>query len=189
MLLTLKKTLQLILESENDYVVAVKRNQVRLYHQVESIVTHCKPIQPTRTLHEQQRGRTETRCVRVFSATGIDTEQWPGVKTIVCVDRARQFKGRCTMHRAYYISSVSASSKAWMETIRGHWSVENRLHWCKDVVLNEDSAYGREPNALLNASVFRSIAINLLRLNGFDSLKSALRELANQIPQIFKLLQ
>ncbi len=189
MRLTLKKTLQLMLESENDYVVAVKRNQARLHRQVESIVTHCKALQSPLTIQEQQRGRLETRRVSVFSAAGIDTERWSGVNTIVCVDRHRQYQGKCTTHRAYYISSVSASPKAWMKTIRGHWSVENRLHWCKDVVLNEDGTYGREPNALLNTSVFRSITINLLRINGFDSLKSALRELANQIPQIFKLLQ
>lgn len=81
------------------------------------------------------------------------------------------------------------SPQAWMNLIRGHWSVENRLHWAKDVILEEDSSYGRHPNALLNASIFRSITINLLRLNGFDALKPALRELANQIHQIFLLLQ
>ncbi|MEM9009428.1 MAG: ISAs1 family transposase [Cyanobacteria bacterium P01_F01_bin.86] len=189
MQLILKKTLQLILESENDYVVTVKGNQARLHRQVESIVTHCKALQAPLIIQEQHRGRLETRHVSVFSAADIDTEQWPEVKTIVCVDRHRQSQGKCTQHRAYYISSVSAASQAWMRIIRGHWSVENRLHWCKDVVLNEDKTYGREPNSLLNASVFRSIAINVLRLNGFESLKPALRELANQIPQIFKLLQ
>ena len=73
--------------------------------------------------------------------------------------------------------------------VRGHWSIENRLHWPKDVVLGEDDAYGTNGNALLNASVFRSITINLLRLNGFDRIKPALRLLANQVHQIFELLQ
>ncbi len=73
--------------------------------------------------------------------------------------------------------------------VRGHWSIENRLHWPKDVVLHEDETYGRAPNALLVASLFRSITINLLRLNGFISVTSALRKLANQVEQIFRLLQ
>ena len=73
--------------------------------------------------------------------------------------------------------------------VRGHWSIENRLHWPKDVVLHEDETYGRNPNALLNASLLRSITINLLRLNGFQSLTSALRELANQVEKIFRFLQ
>ncbi len=57
------------------------------------------------------------------------------------------------------------------------------------MVLGEDDAYGRNSNALLNASVFRSSVINLLRLNGFDHIKPALRTLANQVQQIFQLLQ
>ena len=73
--------------------------------------------------------------------------------------------------------------------IRGHWNIENRLHWVKDVVLDEDASYGKEPNALLNASVFRSITMNLLRINGFDSPTAALRKLANQVKLIFRLLQ
>jgi predicted transposase YbfD/YdcC len=73
--------------------------------------------------------------------------------------------------------------------VRGHWRIENQLHWPKDVVLHEDETYGRDPNALLNASLFRSITINLLRLNGFKSFTSALRELANQVEKIFRLLQ
>ena len=57
------------------------------------------------------------------------------------------------------------------------------------MVLHEDQSYGLNSNALLNASVFRSIAINVLRLNGFESIKAALRALANQVQQIFELLQ
>lgn len=73
--------------------------------------------------------------------------------------------------------------------VRGHWSIENRLHWPKDMVLNEDDTYGRNPNALLNASLLRSMTINLIRLNGFKSLTSALRELTNQVETIFHFLQ
>lgn len=73
--------------------------------------------------------------------------------------------------------------------VRGHWRIENRLHWPKDVVLHEDDTYGRNPKALLNASLLRSMTINLLRLNGFKSVTAALRELANQVEKIFRLLQ
>lgn len=189
MLPILKKTLDLILESGNDYMVSLKGNQPSLYRQVESMVTHCQARHPILTTQEQHRGRTEIRSLQVFSAAGIDTDLWPGVKTVLCIDRQRQHRGKLTKHRAFYISSVMTAPTAWMKLIRGHWSVENRLHWPKDVILEEDRSYGRHPNALLNASVFRSITINLLRLNGFDALKPALRELANQIYQIFLLLQ
>ena len=76
-----------------------------------------------------------------------------------------------------------------MKMIRGHWGIENRLHWPKDVLLQEDKSYGRQQNALLNASLFRSISLNLLTLNGFSSVAGALTELANQVQRIFSFLQ
>lgn len=189
MLCTPKKTLWLIVESGNDYLVAIKANQGKLYRQVEAIATYRPAQQPSLTVQDQHHGRQERRELRVFPVAGIDTQQWPGAKTVVCVERQRLCQGKCSTHRAYYLSSVATTASAWMEMIRGHWSIENRLHWPKDVVLKEDDTYGRDPSALLNASLFRSITINLLRLNGFDSLTSALRQLANQVEQIFRLLQ
>lgn len=186
---TLKKTLEQIIESGNDYLVALKANQPRLHRQVESIARHCKALFPPIETDEHQRGRHETRTLRVFDAVSLDAQQWPHVQSIVVVHRQTTCQGKTSRHTAYYISSITTSAQAWMRLVRGHWSVENRLHWPKDVVLGEDDAYGTNSNALLNASVFRSITINLLRLNGFDGIKPALRLLANQIHQIFELLQ
>jgi len=84
---------------------------------------------------------------------------------------------------------MATTARLCNDIVRGHCSIENRLHWSKDVVLHEDETYGRNPNALLNALLFRSMTINLLRLNGFKSLTSALRKLANQVETIFRLLQ
>lgn len=184
-----KKTLRLIIDSGNDYLVAVKGNQKKLYEQLSAIAAHRAEQQPSATTDEQQYGRHERRQVRLYSAVGIDTGQWPGAKTVLCVERQQTRKGKCSTHKADYLTSVATTATAQLEAIRRHWSIENQLHWPKDMVLNEDDSYGREPNALLIASVFRSITINLLRLQGFRSLTSALRELANQIEQVFQLLQ
>jgi len=189
MQLTHKKTLARILESGNNYLVALKSNQPSLYRQVESIAKHCQPLWPPVETEEKQRGRHEQRTLTVFDAVSLDAEKWPQVQSIVCLQRQTTCKDKTSSHTAYYISSVATSADAWMRMVRGHWSIENRLHWPKDVVLGEDDAYGTNCNALLNASVFRSITINLLRLNGFDRIKPALRLLANQVHQIFELLQ
>lgn len=186
---TPKKTLKGILDSGNDYLVAVQGNQGKLYAQVKAIATYRQAKQPGLTLQTKQRGRLEQRQVSIFSAAGIDTRQWPGVRTALCVQRQCCRQGKSSTHQAYYISSVATTAPVWMAMIRGQWSIENRLHWPKDVLLNEDMTYGREANALLNTSLFRSIMINLLRLNGLNSLAAALRQLANQIQQIFLLLQ
>lgn len=88
-----------------------------------------------------------------------------------------------------FVVSIATTARLCNNRVRGHWSIENRLHWPKDVVLHEDDTYGRNPNALLKASLLRSITIDLIRLNGFKSVTSALRELANQVETIFRLLQ
>ena len=186
---THKKTLSLIVEGGNDYVVAVKANQGKLYRQLETIVRYRQPRQTASTPFECQHGRQEQRLVSVYSAQGIDPQRWQGAKTILCVERRRCTADHCSIHRAYYLSSIATTARLCHDMVRGHWSIENRLHWPKDVVLHEDDTYGRNPNALLNASLFRSITINLLRLNGFKSLTAALRKLANQVETIFQLLQ
>jgi predicted transposase YbfD/YdcC len=186
---TLKKTLSLIVEGGNDYVVSVKANQGKLYRQIETLVRYRQPRQTASTPVECHHGRQEQRLVSVYSAQGIDTQRWQGAKTILCVERRRCTADRCSIHQVYYLSSVATTARLWNDMVRGHWSIENRLHWLKDVVLHEDETYGRDPNALLNASLFRSITINLLRLKGVKSVTSALRELANQVDQIFRFLQ
>lgn len=186
---TLKKTLSLIIEGDNDYVVAIKENQGKLYRQIETLVRYRQPRQTASTPFEYQHGRQEQRIVRGYSAQGLDTQRWLGAKTVLCVERRRCTSDQCSIHQAYYLSSVATTARLWNDMVRGHWSIENRLHWPKDMVLHEDKTYGRDSNALLNASLFRSITINLLRLNGLNSLTSALRELANQVEQIFRFLQ
>jgi len=179
----------MILAGGNDYLVAVKRNQGQLYKHLQSIAHSCSPQQPSIRVTEHQRGRREHRQVQVFSAVGLEERDWPGVKTVLCVERQREEKGICCTHSAYYISSVATTARAWMEMVRGHWSIENRLHWPKDVLLKEDTTYSREESVLLNMSLFRSITINVLRLNGFKSIAPALRQFANQVDEIFQLLQ
>jgi predicted transposase YbfD/YdcC len=75
------------------------------------------------------------------------------------------------------------------QIIRGHWGIENRLHWVKDVVFKEDSLPLKHHNAASNWSLLRSIVINLARQHGYDSLTKAERFLSHNIPQLFSLLQ
>ena len=186
---THKKTLSLIVEGGNDYLVVVKANQGKLYRQLETIVRYRSPRQTASTPFECHHGRQEQRRVRVYSAHGIDAQRWQGAKTFLCVERRRCTPEHCSIHHAYYLSSIATTARLCNVMVRGHWSIENRLHWPKDVVLHEDDTYGRNPQALLNASLFRSITVNLLRLNGFKSVTAALRGLANQVETIFRLLQ
>jgi predicted transposase YbfD/YdcC len=71
--------------------------------------------------------------------------------------------GRTTIERRYYISSLTLSAKEFSRIIRGHWSIENQLHWVLDVAFHEDSSKVRKDNAPENLAIIRHIALNLLK--------------------------
>lgn len=183
---TPKKTLELVLESGNDYLVSVKDNQPHLHTQLQAIA-QVRPVIKEHQSEHRQRGRFEQRTVQVFSAAGL--EQWPGAATVLRVERHSIRNGKAYEATSFYLSSMETHAQHWQQLVRGHWSIENRLHWPKDVILQEDDSCNTKVNTLLNTSLFRTIVINILRLNGFKSPASALRELANQIERIFQFLQ
>lgn len=76
---------------------------------------------------------------------------------------------------AFYISSLVNSAADFAKGIRGHWGIENRLHWVKDVIFDEDHSSIRMGNAPANLSVMRTIALNLLRRYGYSSITSGQR--------------
>ena len=185
---TLKKTLQAVLESSNDYLVAVKGNQPALLAHLQTFSRHLKP----RDIHHSQvlqKGRVEHRTVHVFQASGFEEMEWPAVQSILWVKRSgiRNEKSYC--NDVYYISSVQTSAEQWQSLIQEHWGIENRLHWPKDVLFDEDKTRLESSQALLAWSIIRSFIINILRLHGFQSLKSTLTKLANRVDLIFPLLQ
>jgi predicted transposase YbfD/YdcC len=63
----------------------------------------------------------------------------------------------------YYISSMVTDAKTFAAVIRGHWSIENRLHWSLDVLFREDACQVRKDNAPLNLNILRKIALSRLR--------------------------
>ncbi len=94
---------------------------------------------------------------------------WVGLKRIVRVERFGTRGNTPYSETAYYISSITLEAPDFAQGIRGHWGIENQLHWVKDVVFNEDKAQIVDGYAAANFSILRSFAINLFRHNGFDS--------------------
>lgn len=79
----------------------------------------------------------------------------------------------------YYISSKVLPSKKIAPKIRGHWLIENQVHWVKDVIFNEDKSKIRELQAARNLSLLYTIIMNLYRSFGFDSIKQGIYWLGN----------
>jgi predicted transposase YbfD/YdcC len=106
------------------------------------------------------RGKLENK--KESDLRGID-EQWVGVKRLIEVERTGLRQGKAHTHRSYFISSVELEAQEFAQRIRGRWSIENRLHWVKDVVMQEDNSRIRNKQGAGNFSLVRSIVMSLLR--------------------------
>ncbi|NET39896.1 MAG: ISAs1 family transposase [Cyanothece sp. SIO1E1] len=120
--------------------------------------------------------------------TAIDLD-WPGLKTLIEVTRCGLRPGRPFDEVHYYISSLGATAEAFAQGIRGHWGIENPLHWVKDVVLGEERALFSAFNTATNWSIIRNMVINLARHQGYHSLTKAQRFLSHDIHSIISFLQ
>lgn len=184
-----KKTLRTIVETDNDYLVKVKGNQPKLLESVRRKAGTSVPTDICKTV-EKSRGRLENREVAVFEPPSDISEDWTGVSRIISARRIFESPKKSHATISYYISSiVSDSAEFFAKGIRGHWHVENRLHYVRDVIMNEDESGIRNPDAATNMSVFRNFVINIFRGNGFDSVKNASIFFAANIRKLFNLLR
>lgn len=131
----------------------------------------------------------QSRIVNVFAdLNGVDID-WLGLQSLVQVERIGSRQGKLYQQTNYYISSLVTTSAQFAQGIRFHWGIENRLHWVKDVIFGEDAAPFSNYNAATNWSFIRTIAINVARMSGYDSLTKAERFLAHDIDKLFSLLE
>ena len=150
-----------------DYLLAVKGNQPALLEAIQTdfIDQSQSPVVDRHRQAHKSRGRIVGQIASVLPAEGtVDVADWPKCKTIGLVDSLRKVgDDESNFERRYYISSLPADAARMGTVVRGHWGVENGLHWSLDVVFGEDQARMREGNAAENFSILRRIALNLLR--------------------------
>lgn len=169
-------------------MIAVKDNQPKLHNHIKRIAAMRKPT--SRVIEtEKIRDRLTTRIVDVFhDVSGIDS-YWIGIKSLIKVERYGTRKGKKYHEIVCYISSLICTAKEFAVGIRGHWGIENCLHWVKDVVFKEDSSTIRLGNAPANLSLIRSIALNILRRNGYTSMTIAQRFISHDIDKLLRLVE
>lgn len=138
---------------------------------------------------EQTRNRQIQRTVTVLDTIeGIDP-LWVGVQRLIRVQRVGIRAKKPFEETVYYISSLTLDAASFAAQIQQHWHIENRLHWPKDVVLKEDEAPVCDGYAPANFSIVRTIALNLFRLAGFDSITKGLRLLSHDVRRLFSFFQ
>jgi predicted transposase YbfD/YdcC len=170
-----------IAEKEADYVLALKGNQGTLRQDVELLFVDQKAknyrdlkvmqyLEPV----DKNGGRIETRIVTATSDIAWLTKlhNWPGLKSVVMVESRREFADRTEREFRYYITSLGPDAKRLAGAIRGHWGIENGLHWVMDMVFRDDECRIRKANAPANFATIKHMASNKLRAApGKDSLR------------------
>ena len=161
-----------IIQKQADYVLAVKGNQNYLF---EDLVGYfdwalgdlCK--QTTYTTDETvegDHGRVEVRrCYATEDIAWLRRKaEWKSIRSIAMVESGRSVGGQeASRERRYYISSLEADAKQLNRVIRGHWSIENSLHWVLDIAFREDDSRIRKDHGPENMATLRHIALNLLK--------------------------
>ena len=167
---TIAKT---IIDSNADYVLAVKKNQPTLYDGISWFFLMKREqnfagVRVSRhETYEKGHGREETRLYFVCAVPHDlpDRKRWPSLAAIGCTTNITIRGGKRCYETRYYILSRKLSAKEFAAAVRGHWSIENSLHWQLDVTFGEDQSRLRRGHADANFSILRRTALSLLKNN------------------------
>jgi len=173
-----KDTTAAIRAKQADYVITVKANQPKLHDALQQFFLDAgnrdyEGVRIHKTT-ERNRGRVERREVYVAPAPTELTEsgEWVGLRSIGMIYRFRD-DGEESHAVTFFISSLPPRVKRIARHVRGHWGVENSLHWVLDVTFAEDASRIRKDNSPEIASMFRRLALSVLQQD--TSIKSSIR--------------
>ncbi len=160
---------QQIIDKHAHYFLAVKDNQNALHTAIKDAFHFYKSKDESETM-EKDHGRIELRKCRILSADAIEDEdirnRWPNLKTIAEVTSEVNDGDHISTCVRHYISDESFSKAAYYNMLaRGHWSIENQLHWCLDVLFGEDASRARKGYAAQNLSLLRKLALQIVKMH------------------------
>jgi predicted transposase YbfD/YdcC len=177
-----KEIAQTIKEQKGDYILAAKDNQPTLHAAIQAAFAAADSSPPSShrkyTTQDSAHGRHECRTVQVLAADDYLSESllsaWLGLLTLVMVTRVVtcQATGVVTTEVSYFISSLRPNARRIGKAIRGHWSIENGLHWVLDVVFREDARRLYDRTVAENVAFLNRLALSVLR---GDSSKGSLK--------------
>jgi predicted transposase YbfD/YdcC len=139
------------------------------------------------TIVEDIHSRIVQRDCKVFAVPEQIQKKWAGLKAFVVVERSGQ-RDRQPFHECqFYICSQYLNAQQLLVDTQGHWGIENRLHWVKDVTFTEDFPPRRGGNAPVNWAILHTFFITIARFFGFRTIPQAQRALSNQLQKLFSL--
>jgi predicted transposase YbfD/YdcC len=159
-----------IVAQQGDYVLALKGNQGNIHQDVVQLFHHAQASNFRDIAHdfyqtqEQGHGRAEIRRYWVMGQTEylVGAEKWEKLTTIGCVESQRQIGAKISREVRYYLLSLPLDAPRFAAAVRGHWGIENQLHWILDVGFREDDSRATQGYSAENLAVIRHLAVNLL---------------------------
>ena len=176
-----------IIKSKADYVLALKENHKLLYKNVETFFKDCVMNSfenVARDCHIEKskgHGRIETRgyCITNDLSRIEGKDEWVGLKSIGMTISEREIKGVKTTQIRYHLCSIEPNALKYADAVRGHWAIENSLHWVLDVVFNEDAQKNRKDNSTENMAVIRHTALNIMKND--PSIKLSMKQMRKKL--------
>jgi len=167
-----KEIAQAIVDKKGDYVLTVKDNQPTLRANLEAYFAKALENDFAGLEHSSyetentSHGRHEIRCYDIIVAPPeLCASDWPKLKAIGMCNRERTSNGKTSTETIFFIGSRKASAKVYGKALRGHWSIENNLHWQLDVAFAEDHNRVSRRHGAENLAVLRRLALSLLTQN------------------------
>ena len=186
-----------IVNGGGDYVLIVKDNQERLLADIQASLAAAFETDFAARRHSQYRraershGRREYRCYTVlYDLDQIrDRDLWAGLAAVGMCYSEREVNGECSAEVRYFIGSSRGSAKKYGGAVRGHWGIENTLHWSLDLTFGEDANRVQERNGAANLGTLRRFALSLLKQHASKlSLKCQRKQAAMNMDVLEKIL-
>jgi len=155
-----------------DYVLSLKKNHELLYNDVEEFYKNCcladssinNIVHDSLIEKDTGHGRIETRYYYITNNLSQikETGEWAGLKSIGMTISEREIKGVETTTVRYHLCTIEPDAVKYADAVRGHWAIENNLHWILDVVFREDEQRNRKDNSPENMAIIRHSVLNLM---------------------------
>lgn len=160
-----------IIKGKGDYVLALKGNQGKLHEAItEYIIKHMEndfADVAARKHTEKVKGHGRVDEITYYQmpipADLIGKAKWAGLKTIGVAIRQSESSTKSSVEVRYYIASIPMGVKRFARYVRGHWAIENTLHWCLDVTFREDENRVRNRTSANNLAWLKRFGLSLLK--------------------------
>jgi predicted transposase YbfD/YdcC len=171
---------QQVIDGGGDYLWVVKKNQPTLYENIDLLFREAPPGEPFGMAEQTGKHGDRVEVRKVWTSSALEGYlDWPGARQVCKIQREVVRKGKKTVEVRFGLTSLGADrvdAARLLKEVRGHWAIENRLHYVRDVTMGEDASQVRTGSAPQVMAALRNTVLAMLRQAGATNIAAALRE-------------